>query len=147
MPGPDERLGTAGAIERVGGDLYVNVLRDFNVGSAVYRIDAATGEIIRIGSLGPETDLNTGAAASPDGTRLFVTGDSGSRGNKGAANYLLALPTLEILASLEGAAAAPETFGYFGAAWHPDGKRIYVAASNFIGGRNEILVYLARPLR
>lgn len=141
----DERLGAAGAIHRVGGDLYINVLRDFHVGAAVYQLDASTGAIRTIKSLGAGSDINTGAAASPDGTRLFVTGISGSRSIEGAASYLLALPTLEILARLDGAVEAPETFGYNGVAWHPDGKRVYVAASDFVGGRNEILVYLVRP--
>jgi DNA-binding beta-propeller fold protein YncE len=141
----DERLGTALGAERAGDDLYVNVFRDFHVGAAVYQLDASTGAIRTIKSLGAGSDISTGAAASPDGTRLFVTGISGSRSIEGAASYLLALPTLEILARLDGAVEVPQTFGYNGVAWHPDGKRAYVAASDFVGGRNEILVYLVRP--
>jgi len=141
----DERLGTATGADLVGDNLYLNVFRDVHVGSAVYRVDATTGAIEQIKGLGVGTDINTGAAASPDGTRLLVTGISGSRSNEGAASYLLALPTLEILARLHGAEEAPETFGYHGVTWHPDGKRAYMAASDYVGGRNEILVYLIRP--
>lgn len=139
----DERHGAAAAIERVGGDLYVNVLRDVHVGSAVYRVDGSTGAIEQIKGLGIGTDINTGAAASPDERWLFVTG-AGGRSHVGPPNYLLAVPSLDII-RVEGLPEASDLFAYKSAVWHPDGKRVYVSVGEIVGGNNTIVVYLVRP--
>jgi DNA-binding beta-propeller fold protein YncE len=139
----DERLGTALGAELVGEDLYLNVFRDVHVGSAVYKVDASTGVIKQIKGLGIGTDINTGTAASPDGRWLFVTG-AGGRSHAGQPNYLLRLPGMS-LTPVEGLPGASELFAYKSAAWHPDGKRVYVSGGDIVGGNNTIVVYLVRP--
>ena len=103
----------------------------------------STEAIKRIKDLGVGTDINTGAAASRDGKWLFVTG-AGGRSHVGPPNYLLSLPDLDLI-RVEGLPGTSDLFAYKSAAWHPDGKRVYVSGGDIVGGNNAIVVYLVRP--
>jgi len=136
-----ERFGSVGDVDRRGGRVYAGTIGDRVTGAFLFEVEEKTGEISRSLEVGPRTDFNR-LEISPDGKLLFVSGFSGTRfPHEGSPNYLIDLDRFRVIQALEG---LPREFGYFDAAWHPDGTRIYVASTNRQGG-NRIVVYLVRP--
>jgi len=137
--GPD-RLGSVLDVDRHAERIYAGAFRGRSGGALVVEVDE-TMEISRSLEVGQLTDFNR-LEVSPDGKRLFVSGFSSTRlSHQGPPNYLINVDQFQVMQRLEG---LPREFGYFDAAWHPDGTRIYVASTNRQGG-NRIVVYLVRP--
>ncbi len=108
-----------------------------------YKVDLTTHETVRL-VLGNGRDVN-GIAASPDGQTLFVVGKSGGRlAHQGPPNYVVGVGDFRLRGTLPDVEPDNPRYGYKSAAWHPDGKRVYVASTdNF--DKDQITVYVIRP--
>ncbi len=144
-PFEPERLGSALGATRVGSFLFL-VGRESGYPHAngiAFRVDLGTNQTLRR-VLGNGWDVN-GIVASPDGQTLFVVGKSGGRlPHLAPGNYLLDAASFQLRGTLPDVEPDDPYYGYTSAAWHPDGKRVYVTSTDNYG-KDQITVYVVRP--